>query len=116
MAFDANWTELADAKFKELQEQAVKAHENRSKSPKKKKSKVEGLFAQLQKTISLLLDNPRHPGLNTHRFVGKPHPYVLKETVFEAYVQNNTPGAYRVFWCYGPNKGELTIIEISPHP
>ena len=30
--------------------------------------------------------------------------------------KNKTPGAYRVFWCYGPNTGEITIIAITPHP
>lgn len=116
MAFEIFWTELANSKFKELQAKAIKARDNRRATAKKKKSKVEGLFAQLQKTISLLLDNPRHPGLRTHRFEGKTHPYDPKEIVFEAYIQNNTPGAYRLFWCYGPNKGEITILEISSHP
>jgi hypothetical protein len=36
--------------------------------------------------------------------------------VFEAYAQNNTPGAYRIFWCYGPAKSELTIITITAQP
>jgi len=38
------------------------------------------------------------------------------EKVFEAYVQNKTPGAYRLFWCYGPDKGQITLIAITPHP
>jgi 3'-phosphoadenosine 5'-phosphosulfate sulfotransferase len=43
--------------------------------------------------------------------------------VFEAYVQQNTPGAYRVFWYYGPDEVDksgkrpvITIIAITPHP
>jgi hypothetical protein len=43
--------------------------------------------------------------------------------VFEAYAQNQTPGAYRVFFMYGPDRVEgkkrtavLTIIAITPHP
>jgi hypothetical protein len=43
--------------------------------------------------------------------------------IFEAYAQNNTPGAYRVFWHYGPDargvKGRIsaiTIVAITPHP
>lgn len=116
MSFEAQWTERADAEFKSLQAKAVKAYENRRHAPNKKKSKVEGLFAQLQKTISLLLDNPRHPGLHTHRFTSKTHPFDARGVVFEAYVQNNTPGAYRVFGCYGPKQGEITFIEITSHP
>jgi hypothetical protein len=40
----------------------------------------------------------------------------LNGDVFETYAQNNTPGAYRVFWTYGPDKGNLYIINITPHP
>ena len=44
------------------------------------------------------------------------HPYDPGQPVFEAYAQNRTPGAYRVFWCYGPAAGDITIIAITPHP
>ena len=39
-----------------------------------------------------------------------------KQPVFEACAQNQTPGAFRVFWCYGPRKGDISIIAITPHP
>lgn len=38
------------------------------------------------------------------------------EEVFEAYAENNTPGAYRIFWYYGPSRGMITILAITPHP
>lgn len=38
------------------------------------------------------------------------------EDVFEAYAEQSTPAAYRVFWCYGPEKGQITIIAIARHP
>ena len=38
------------------------------------------------------------------------------EDIFESYAQNNTPGAYRVFWFYGPGKKEITVVAITPHP
>jgi len=38
------------------------------------------------------------------------------EKVFEAYAEHPTPAAYRVFWHYGPEKGVITIIAITPHP
>jgi hypothetical protein len=44
------------------------------------------------------------------------HPFDRQGKVFEAYAQNQTPSAYRVFWCYGLGKGELTIIAITRHP
>jgi hypothetical protein len=36
--------------------------------------------------------------------------------VFEAYLENNTPAAGRVFWAYGPDKGDITNLGVEPHP
>jgi len=66
------------------------------------------------KTIKLLSENPKHPGLHTHRFISLKGPN--GEKVFEAYVDQDTPNAYRLFWCYGPGKEDITIIAIVPHP
>ena len=74
------------------------------------------LVKQLKKTLGLLQTNPRHPSLQTHVFHSLEHPYHPKEKVFEAYVQQHTPAAYRLFWCYGPRKGQITILAITPHP
>jgi hypothetical protein len=45
------------------------------------------------------------------------------EKVFEAYAQNNTPGAYRIFWQYGPDEAKgkkripiIIVVAITPHP
>src|SRR5258705_5298635 len=116
MAFRPRWTDEAEAKFEELRSAAKTAVENRARDRKVKSSKAEGLFKQVDKTIRLLLDNPRHPGLQTHPYSSIENPYDKSEKVFEAYAQNRTPGAYRVFWCYGPDKCEITIIAITPHP
>jgi len=71
-------------------------------------------FKAVRKTLGLLETNPRHPGLNTHKYDS------LKglngEEIFEAYAENNTPAAYRVFWHYGPDKSQITVIAITPHP
>jgi hypothetical protein len=80
-----------------------------------KSSKQEGLYKQVIKTLQLLSNNPKHPGLRTHEFHSLMHPHRAHEKVFEAYVQNHTPGAYRIFWCYGPKKQEIAIITITPH-
>jgi hypothetical protein len=37
------------------------------------------------------------------------------EDIFEAYAQNKTPGAYRIFWFYGPEKKQITIVAITAH-
>src|SRR5215210_1651372 len=79
------------------------------------------LLKQMRKTLALLETNLRHPSLNTHKFRSLQGP--KGEEVFEAYVQNQTPGAYRVFFYYGPDRIEagrrvpvLTIVAIMPHP
>lgn len=81
----------------------------------------ESLLKQVRKTLALLETNPRHPSLQTHKFRSFQGPN--GEEVFEAYVQNQTPGAYRVFFYYGPDRIEgkrripvLTIVAITPHP
>ena len=43
------------------------------------------------KTILLLSENPRHPGLATHEFTTLKGP--KGEKVFEAYAEQNTPAA-----------------------
>jgi hypothetical protein len=68
----------------------------------------------VRKTLARLESNPRHPGLQSHKFQSLVGPN--GEDVFEAYAEQSTPAAYRVFWCYGPEKGQITIIAITPHP
>ncbi len=58
--------------------------------------------------------NLRHPSLKTHKHDTLSGPN--EEEVFEAYVENKTPAAFRVFWYYGPNQGAITVIAITPHP
>ncbi len=79
-------------------------------------------YKAVKKTLKFLAGNPRHPSLQTH-------PYESLEgsngeKVFEAYAQQRTPAAYRVFWYYGPDKIDenskripiITILAITPHP
>ncbi len=66
------------------------------------------------KTLKVLSENPKHPGLNTHQYITTQGP--KGEKVFEAYAENKTSAAYRVFWYYGPLKKQITIIAITPHP
>lgn len=59
--------------------------------------------------------NPRHPGLKTHEYKGEKCPHGDK--VFEAYAENQTPAAYRLFWCYEPAERDvILILAITPHP
>lgn len=36
--------------------------------------------------------------------------------VFEVYVQQRAPAAYRIFWYYGPGGEKITIVAIQSHP
>jgi hypothetical protein len=116
VASEILFTYPATTTFQELEVAAKRAFDTRTKTKKSKSSKQEGLFKQVRKTLQLLGENPRHTGLHTHEYSGLVNPYNSNEKVFEAYAQNNTPGAYRIFWCYGPDKKQITIIAITPHP
>lgn len=114
--FELVWTSEAEKIFRKLENSARKAEEHRLLKGKTKSSLHEGLFNQVVKTVKLLSNDPKHPGLNTHRYHSLEHPWSSNDKVFESYVQNNTPGAYRIFWCYGPNTKEITVVSITPHP
>lgn len=73
-----------------------------------------GKLRKVQKTLGLLETDVRNRGLQTHKYNALKGPN--GEEVFEAYVESNTPGAYRVFWHYGPGRGVISIIAITPHP
>jgi hypothetical protein len=76
---------------------------------------------QVRKALGYLELDPRHPSLHTHEFLWLTG--LNGEKIFEAYAQNKTPGAYRIFWHYGPDEisGKkrtpvITIVAITPHP
>ena len=83
------------------------------KSLEEDKSLLKRLKA-VRKALGYLDTNPRHPGLNTHKYTSLSGPN--GEEVFEAYAENKTPAAFQIFWFYGPEKKEITIIAITPHP
>jgi hypothetical protein len=68
----------------------------------------------VRKALGYLETNPRHRSLQTHKFQSLKGPN--EEEVFEAYAENQTPAAYRIFWYYGPAQGTITVIAITPHP
>lgn len=66
------------------------------------------------KALKWMKENLAHPSLKVHMFKGLFGPN--NEKIFQSYAQNRTPGAYRILWYFGPNKGEITIFAIIPHP
>ena len=83
------------------------------KSGEANKSELK-LYNQLGKAMKHLSANPRHPGLNSHPIEALTARYGMK--VWESYLENNVSKAGRIFWVYGPNKGDITIIGLEPHP
>ena len=71
-------------------------------------------YQKVLKTLGLMETNLRHPSLNTHKYESLTG--ANGEEVFEAYVENKTPAAFRVFWHYGPTREVITIVAITPHP
>ena len=81
-----------------------------------------GILKQVRKTLGYLETNLRAKSLQTHKFDSLIRRY--GKEVFEAYVQQNTPAAYRVFWHYGTDEIDkngkripiITILAIITHP
>jgi hypothetical protein len=71
-------------------------------------------LAKTQKALAFLEANPRHPGLQSHRYQSKSGPN--GEALWEAYVENQTPGAWRIWFWYGPDRETITVLTIGPHP
>lgn len=71
-------------------------------------------YKLIGKALKLLSADPRYPGLQTHEISALTARYGQK--VWQSYLQNNTPEAGRIFWVYGPNRNDITIIGIEPHP
>jgi hypothetical protein len=80
----------------------------------KKDKGLEKRYNAVKKAIRFLSENSRHKSLKTHEFSSLSGP--KGEKIFEAYAEQSTPAAYRIFWYYGPSKNQITIIAITPHP
>lgn len=97
-SFDLVFTQEADSQLTALEQEADKA----------------GKLKKVNKALGFLESNPKHPGLNSHKYSSLSG--VNGEDVWDSYVENNTPSAWRIFWHYGPNAGEITVLLITPHP
>ncbi|GLZ38379.1 hypothetical protein Acsp05_20030 [Actinokineospora sp. NBRC 105648] len=70
---------------------------------------------KVRKALRLLEQvGPRHPGLHSHNYQSVPGPGGAP--LWESYVENKTPSAWRIWWIYGPRDGQLTIVTVGPHP
>lgn len=98
MKFSLSFTPTAKANIKELKES----------------SHLVKRFKAVSKALRFLQENPRHPSLQTHEFSSLEGPN--DEKVFEAYAEQDTPAAYRIFFFYGHHKGEIVIVAVTTHP
>jgi hypothetical protein len=74
----------------------------------------ERFFKKWIKTLAFLSADPRHNSLASHEISELSRRHGLK--IFQSYLENKTPAAGRMFWAYGPDKGDITILAIEPHP
>ena len=104
--FDIDWTEAALEHYGDLENDPAKI----------------GVLKAVSKALEYLEANPRHKSLQTHEYHTMKGP--AGEKIFEAYAQNQTPGAYRIFFYYGPNEKDrkgtitrhvITLVAITPH-
>jgi hypothetical protein len=96
--FELNYTDEAEQQLLDLENDGSKRK----------------VYKAVAKALGLMQINLRHPSLHTHEYVGLSCQEGYK--IFESYAQNKTPGAYRIFWHYGPKKNEITRLSIIPHP
>ncbi len=75
---------------------------------------LEKCYKAVTKALKNLAQNSRHHGLQTHAYQSLAGPQ--GEKVFEAYAEQDTPAAYRIFFYYGAHRGEIVILAITPHP
>ena len=72
------------------------------------------LHKKLGSALSHLSTDPRYPGLQSHEITSLSRRYGMK--VWQSYLENRTPAAGRIYWVYGPDRSDITIIGIEPHP
>lgn len=72
------------------------------------------LYQKWGKALKFLAIDPQYPSLKTHDIEPLTKRYGTK--VWQSYLENKKSGARRMFWVYGPNKDEITVIGLEPHP
>ena len=66
------------------------------------------------KALGFLAADPTHNSLSSNEISDLSRKHGLK--IFQSYLENNTPGAGRVFWTYGPDARDITVLAVEPHP
>jgi hypothetical protein len=72
------------------------------------------LLRRLRKALKFLAANPRHPSLRSHEI--KPLSKRYGQKVWQSDLENRVPAAGRFYWVYGPEREQITVIGLQPHP
>jgi len=95
----------AETLINELGEKAIADELNREEKD---------LYRKIRKALQHLETNPRHPGLKSHEIDVLTEKYGVR--IWESYLENKKSGARRMFWIYGPETKEITIVGVENHP
>lgn len=72
------------------------------------------LYKKWGSALKKLVMDPFYPSLKSHEIEPLSKRYGMK--VWQSYLENKKSGARRMFWVYGPDKNDITIIGLEPHP
>lgn len=76
--------------------------------------KDEELYMKWGSSLKKLSVDPMYPSLHTHEIEPLSRRYGMK--VWQSYLENKTSKARRMYWVYGPDQKDITIIGLEPHP
>ena len=76
--------------------------------------KDEDLYKKWGNALKKLSLDPMYPSLKSHEITELSRRYGMK--VWQSYLENKKSGARRMYWVYGPEQQEITIIGLEPHP
>ena len=72
------------------------------------------LYKKWGNALKKLSEDPMYPSLRSHEIEDLSRRYGMK--VWQSYLENKKSGARRMYWVYGPDRQEITIIGLEPHP
>lgn len=74
----------------------------------------EKLYKKWGSALKKLAADPFYPSLQSHEIQPLSKRYGMK--VWQSYLENQTSDAMRMYWVYGPDQKEITIVGLEPHP
>ena len=74
----------------------------------------EELYIKWGNALKKLATDPFYPSLHTHEIEPLSRRYGMK--VWQSYLENKKSKARRMYWVYGPDQKDITIIGLEPHP